>query len=54
MVYDASMSGFNNKIWVPRFPLPTIHTHLCAEEEGTYMTDVDIGEMFLNFALHTD
>jgi hypothetical protein len=54
MVYDASVSGLNDSIWVPRFPLPTIKTHLRAVEEGTYMADLDVGEMFLNFVLHSD
>jgi hypothetical protein len=46
MVYDASKSGLNATIWVPRFPLPTIQTHLRAVEPGTWMGDLDIGEMF--------
>jgi hypothetical protein len=54
LVYDASVSGLNNTIWVPRFPLPTIHTHLPSVEEGTWMSDLDVGEMFLNFVLHSD
>lgn len=55
MVYDASVSGLNDSIWVPRFPLPTIRTHLRAVEECTpYMADLDVGEMFLNFVLHSD
>jgi hypothetical protein len=54
MVYDASVSGLNDSIWVPRFPLPTIRTHLRAVEEGTFMSDLDVGEMFLNFVLHSD
>lgn len=54
MVYDASVSDLNNSIWVPRFPLPTIKTHLRAAEEGTYMANLDVGEMFLNFVLHSD
>jgi hypothetical protein len=54
MVYDASVSGLNDCIWVPRFPLPTIRTHLRAVEEGTYMADLYIREMFLNFILHSD
>jgi hypothetical protein len=54
MVYDASVSGLNDSIWVPRFPLPTIQTHLRAVQEGTWMADLDIGEMFLNFILHSD
>ena len=53
MVYDASKSGLNDSIWVPRFPLPTINTHLRAVEPGTWMGDLDIGEMFLNFPLHS-
>jgi hypothetical protein len=39
-------------LWVPRLFLPTIRTHLCTVDEDTYMVDVDIGEMFLNFVLH--
>jgi hypothetical protein len=54
MVYDASVSGLNDSIWVPRFPLPTIQTHLRSVQEGTWMADLDIGEMFLNFILHSD
>jgi hypothetical protein len=52
-VYDASVSGLNDVIWVPRFPLPTIATHLRAVGRGTYMADLDVGEMFLNFNLHS-
>jgi hypothetical protein len=52
MVYDGTKSGLNDCIWVPRFPLPTVGTHLRAVEAGTYMGDMDVGEMFLNFILH--
>jgi hypothetical protein len=54
LVYDGSVSGLNCAIWVPRFFLPTIRTHLRAVDEGTFMADVDIGEMFLNFILHQE
>jgi hypothetical protein len=54
LVYDGSVGGLNLTIWVPRFFLPTIRTHLRAVDENTYMADVDIGEMFLNFVLHKD
>ena len=54
MVHDASVSGLNDTTWVPRFPLPTIQTHLRSVQEGTWMADLDIGEMFLNFVLHSD
>jgi hypothetical protein len=52
MVYDGTKSGLNNNIWVPRFPLPIIDTHLRAVDGSTFMSDMDIGEMFLNFILH--
>lgn len=52
MVYDGTKSGLNDNIWVPRFPLPTINTHLRAVDGDTCMSDMDIGEMFLNFILH--
>jgi hypothetical protein len=54
LVYDGSASGLNSSIWVPRFPLPTINTHLRAIEAGTYMSDLDIGDMFLNFVLYDE
>jgi hypothetical protein len=54
LVYDGSVSGLNISIWVPRFFLPTIRTHLRAVDENTFMADVDVGEMFLNFILHKD
>jgi hypothetical protein len=53
MVYDASDSGLNDSIWTPRFPLPMIRTRLREVEEGTYMADLDVGEIFLNFVLHS-
>ncbi len=52
MVYDGTKSGLNDAIWVPRFPLPTVNTMLCAVDKNTFMGDMDIGEMFLNFILH--
>jgi hypothetical protein len=52
MVYDGTRSGLNDAIWVPRFPLPTVNTMLRAVDENTFMGDMDIGEMFLNFVLH--
>jgi hypothetical protein len=54
LVYDGSISGLNITMWVPRFFLPTIRTHLRAVDENTFMADVDIGEMFLNFILHRE
>jgi len=52
MVYNATSSGLNDAVWCPWFALPTVETHLRAVEEGTFMADCDVGEMFLNFLLH--
>jgi hypothetical protein len=54
MVYDGTISGLNDCIWVPRFVLPTIETHLRSVDEETYMADVDVGDCFLNFILHKE
>eukprot|EP00978_Attheya_sp_CCMP212_P013320 scaffold33445_cov54-Attheya_sp.AAC.2 len=52
MVYNGSESGLNECMWVPRFILPTVHTHLRGVGPDTYMSDVDLGEFLLNFILH--
>lgn len=52
MVYDGTISGLNDVLWSPRFGLPTVEDHLGAVEEGTYMGDMDICDMFLNFIIH--
>jgi hypothetical protein len=52
LVDNGSISGLNLLIWVPGFFLPTIRTHLRAIDKNTYMADVNIGKMFLNFILH--
>jgi hypothetical protein len=51
MVYDASKSGLNKALWVPSFPLPMAETLSDLLEEDSWMADVDMGEMFLNFPL---
>jgi hypothetical protein len=52
LVYDGSVSGLNDAMWMPRFVLPTPNTHLRSVEAGTFLADIDVGEMFLNFILH--
>ena len=52
MVYDGTKCGLNDAVWIPSFFLPSVQTHLRAVEEGTYICDVDVGEMFLNFMAH--
>jgi hypothetical protein len=52
MVYHDTESGLNDVIWVPRLSLPTVDTMLRAVDSNTFMSNMDIGEMFLNFVLH--
>jgi hypothetical protein len=54
MVYNGTESGLNDSIWIPRFFLPTLETHLHAVDEDTHMADADVGECFLNFLLHPE
>jgi hypothetical protein len=52
IVYNGMKSGLNDSLWAPWFQLPTIDQQLQAVEPGTFMADLDNGEMFLNFMLH--
>jgi hypothetical protein len=52
MVYDGTKGGLNAALWAPCFPLPTVDSFLHSVGPGNYMSDNDVGEMFLNFVLH--
>jgi hypothetical protein len=52
MVYDATRSGLNKCLWVPSFNLPTADSFTDCLEAGSWMMDLDLGEMFLNFPLN--
>jgi hypothetical protein len=52
MVYDATKSGLNGQLWAPCFMLPTVESHLLSVQPGSFMGDIDLSEMFLNFILH--
>jgi hypothetical protein len=54
MVYDATRSGLNDALWSPNFGLPTVESLLRGEEFGTWMGDINLGEMFLNFCHDED
>jgi hypothetical protein len=54
MVYDGTKSGLKDATWAPWFPLPIVEDLLDAVEPGTFMGDNDVGEMFLNFIMHSD
>ena len=52
--YDGTASGFNNLVWVTNFLLPSVKTLICGTSPNSWMVDLDIGEMFLNFMLDLD
>jgi hypothetical protein len=54
LVYGGTALGLNASIWVSGFEMPTINFHLRAVGPDTFMADIDIGEIFLNFFLHAD
>lgn len=51
VVYDATLSGLNDVIWTPSFILPMMDTFLRAVDQNPWMTDLNVGEMFLKFPL---
>jgi len=54
LVFDGTRSLLNSALWAPPFVLPTINSLLRAVDVGTWMADIDIGEMFYNFFLDPD
>jgi hypothetical protein len=51
MVYDSSKSGLNDVMWVPSFSLPTMEALTNLLDRHSWMSDLDMGEQFLNFPL---
>lgn len=51
MVYDATSSVFNKRVWAPSFGLPTIETMMRSLEHRTWLGDIDVGEQFFNSPL---
>lgn len=51
MVYDATKCGLNDTIWAPTFFLPTIDCTMRQLPFDGFMSDIDLGEMFLNFPI---
>jgi hypothetical protein len=52
LVYDATANKLNKCVWVPTFWLPTVDLLVRALDKDSWMTDRDVGDMFLNFQLH--
>jgi hypothetical protein len=51
VVYDGSLPGLNSSLWCSWFIIPNTNSHLRTVEPVTFMSDIDITEMFLNFFL---
>jgi hypothetical protein len=51
MVYDSTKSGLNAAIWAPTFSLPSVESLADILELSSWMSDLDMGEQFLNFPL---
>jgi hypothetical protein len=51
LVYDGSKSGLNDAVFSPNFFLPFPDSLLMWINADTWMADLDLGEMFLNYFL---
>jgi len=54
VVYDATQCGLNDVLWAPNFFLPTVDSILRNASSATWFGDINLGEMFLNYALDLD
>ncbi len=54
MVYNGTSCGLNEVLWATRFGPPTIKQMLHALLLGYFQCDLDVGEQFLNYPLHTN
>jgi hypothetical protein len=52
-VYNGQICGLNKATWEPNFWLPSTRTALRVLDYNYYSVDMDLGEMFLNFPLHS-
>ena len=54
IVYDATACSLNSVLWAPNFALSTIDSVLQNADSQTWFSDIDLGEMFLNYFLDKD
>ncbi len=54
MVYDTTNNKLNEVVWVPTFWLPTIDLPVQNIRCNSWMTDRDVGDVFLNYQLQED
>jgi len=51
VVYDGTKCGLNESVWSPNFYLPSVDSLLMRVSTSTWFSDMDLGEMFLNYYL---
>jgi len=49
VVYDGTKSGLTDSVWAPNFFMPSIDSLLLYCSANTWYSDLDLGEMFLNY-----
>ena len=49
VVYDGTKSGLTDAVWAPNFFMPSIDSLLLYCSPTTWYSDLDLGEMFLNY-----
>ena len=53
LVYNGTSCGLNNALWAPNFWLPTAKSAIRSLDFNYFSVDMDFGDMFLNFPLHS-
>jgi len=51
VVYDGTKSGLTDAVWAPNFFMPSVESLLLYSSAGTWWSDLDLGEMFLNYQM---
>jgi hypothetical protein len=51
VVFDGSLCGLNKTLWAPNFYLPSATSAELLLTFGTWLADMDFGEMFHNFPM---
>ena len=51
VVYDGTKSGLTEAVWAPNFFMPSLESLLLYTSASTWFSDMDLGEMFLNYAM---
>ncbi len=54
LVYDLTACGLNEMLWAPSFWMPNIGNVLDCATSSSWFSDVDAGEMFLNYLLDAE